>query len=233
MGATLRILSANLWNGRADAAGFAELAVRTGADVVALQELGHEQAESLAAAFPHGRLDPRDDHFGGGIAIARPGQVERLPLRGRDGFRAELSPSDWPELPAPLEIVSVHMFAPHLAAGRGLLRRRPQLEDLERHLHTSDARPRIVVGDFNSTPVWPLYRRLRRILDDGALEVARRQGERPRRTWAPLPWMPRLLRIDHGFVSGVTLEAFRVFPLPDSDHSAILLDVALGEGAFG
>jgi len=63
--------------------------------------------------------------------------------------------------------------------------------------------------------------------------VARRQGERPRRTWAPRPWMPRLLRIDHGFVSGVALEAFRVVPVPDSDHSAILLDVALGEGRFG
>lgn len=228
LGATLRILSANLFNGGADAGAFAELASRAGADVVAVQELGHEQAEALSAVYPHGRLEPGTDYQGGGIALLRPGEVARLPLRGRDGFRAELAPGAWPQLTAALEIVNVHVFAPHAHGGLGLLRRRPQLADLERHLRASPGQPRVVVGDFNATPSWPLYWRMRRMMEDAAVRVARRSGERPRRTWGPRHGSPRLLRIDHGFVAGVEAEAFRVLEIPGSDHSAIVLDVAVG-----
>ena len=196
--------------------------------MVACQELGPRQAQALAAAYPHGHLAPREDHHGGGIALVRPGLVERLPLRGRDGFRVELSPDAWPGLPAPIEVLNVHIYAPHAEAGRGLLRRGPQLEDLEVHLRAGDGKARVVVGDFNATPLWPVYRRMRRLMEDGALQAARRQGERPRATWSPRPWLPSLLRIDHGFVSGVSLESFRVVPLPDSDHDAIVLDLDLG-----
>jgi endonuclease/exonuclease/phosphatase family metal-dependent hydrolase len=204
--------------------------------VVAVQELGHEQAEALSAVYPHGRLEPRTDHQGGGIALARPGEVRRLPLRERDAFRVELEPGGWPQLATSLEIVNVHVFAPHSQGGLGLLRRRPQLQDLERHLRATPGRPRVVVGDFNATPLWPVYRRMRRLMEDAAVCVARREGERPRRTWGPRPGSPRLLRIDHGFVDGVEAEAFRVLEIAGSDHSAIVLDVAvsaeLGEERF-
>jgi endonuclease/exonuclease/phosphatase family metal-dependent hydrolase len=216
-------------NGGADPGAFAELARRAGADVVAVQELGHEQAEALSAVYPHGRLEPDTNHRGGGIALARPAEVARLPLHGRDGFRVELAPGAWPQLAAALEIVSVHVFAPH--AGLGLLRRWPQLADLERHLRAAPGRPRVVVGDFNATPLWPVYWRMRRWMEDAAVRVARRAGERPRRTWGPGPGSRRLLRIDHGFVAGVETEAFRVLEVPGSDHSAIVLDVSVREAS--
>jgi endonuclease/exonuclease/phosphatase family metal-dependent hydrolase len=227
LGNTIRILSANLWNGAADPEGFAALATRLQADVVAVQELAAAQAEALAAVFPHGHLDPRDDFNGGGIASARPAEVTRLPIRRRDGFRAELSPEHWPELHAPLEIYGVHLDAPHTDFGLGLLRRRPQYRDLARHLDAPYRAGRVVVGDFNATPSWPLYWRMSSRMQDAALMVARRRGERPARTWGPWPGAPRLLRIDHGFLAGVEAESFRIVEIPGSDHSAVLLDVAL------
>ena len=225
LGSTIRILSANLWTGAADPDAFVALAEELAADVVAVQELSHDQAEALAAAFPHGRLEPSEDVEGAGVALRRPGEVERLALRRRDGFRVALSPADWPELHAPLEVIGVHLIAPHARFGLGLLRRRPQFADLKRHLQAPAPGGRVVVGDFNSTPAWPLYWGMKARMQDAAVAVAERQGERPARTWGPWSGAPRLLRIDHGFVSGVEAEGFRVVAVPGSDHSAVLLEV--------
>ena len=83
----------------------------------------------------------------------------------------------------------------------------------------------MLVGDFNSTPLWPAYHRVCARMNDAALMVARRRGERPARTWGPWSGAPRLLRIDHGFVAGAEPEGFRVVEVPGSDHSAVVLDV--------
>ena len=124
----------------------------------------------------------------------------------------------------------MHVYAPHADYGLGLLRRRPQLRDLTRHLTESPRGARVMVGDFNSTPLWPVYRSVRSHMDDAAVAVAERRGERPARTWGPWHGAPRLLRIDHGFVAGAEPEAFRVVEVPGSDHSAVVLDVALRGG---
>jgi len=225
-------VSANLLAGGADAEGFASLAVGLGADVVAVQELGHEQAEALAARFPHGRLAPRADYDGSGIALARPGRVEPVPIAGRGAHRAILEPDAWPELAAPLEVLGVHVFAPHAGSGLGLLRRRPQLRDLLDVLARPAPGGRVLVGDFNATPAWPVYRRVAARMEDAARTVARREGRRPERTWSPRPEGARLLRIDHGFVDGLVPEAFRVVPVAGSDHRALVLDVSVDRGGL-
>ena len=125
MASTIRILSGNLLNGAADPDGFAQLASEVEADVVSVQELGDEQAEALSAIFPYGLLEPRDDFRGGGIALRHPGEVHLLPLAGRHGYRTKLSPKTWPLLSTPLEVVGVHIYAPHSGYGTGLWRRRP------------------------------------------------------------------------------------------------------------
>ena len=84
------------------------------------------------------------------------------------------------------------------------------------------------MGDFNSTPLWPAYRRIRSHLTDAAVAVAERRGRRVGRTWGPWASAPRLLRIDHGFVSGLEVEEFRVVEVFGSDHSAIVMDVVPG-----
>jgi endonuclease/exonuclease/phosphatase (EEP) superfamily protein YafD len=86
---------------------------------------------------------------------------------------------------------------------------------------------RAVVGDFNATPIWPVYRSLAFHLDDAAelhAEVTRR---RPARTWGPWHGAPRLLRIDHAFLSGLSVDRFEVVEVSGSDHSGILTDLRI------
>ncbi len=227
MGSTVRILSANLWNGAAEADAFARLASDLDADVVAVQELAPAQAEALADAFPYGLLEPRTDYNGGGLVLRHPAEVRPVPMGRRHGYGATLDPAAWPMLDAPLEVFGVHVFAPHAYYGLGLPLRWPQMRDLTRRLDGAEGRSQVVVGDFNSTPSWPLYWRMRLRFADAALTVARRSGERPLRTWGPWHGAPRLLRIDHAFVRGGEPETFRRIEVPGSDHSAVLLDLAV------
>ena len=82
-----------------------------------------------------------------------------------------------------------------------------------------------MIGDFNATPNWPLYRRLATRIADAAGLDADRRGVRPSRTWGPFPAGPRLFRIDHAFVRRTEVEGFRVVRIPGSDHSAVVVDV--------
>jgi endonuclease/exonuclease/phosphatase (EEP) superfamily protein YafD len=227
VGSRLRILSANLLNGGADPDALAELASGLEVDVAALQELAPEQAEAVAEVLPHGALHPARDHGGMGIALRRPARGERVPLPARDALVARLEPPDWTGLARAVEVVNVHVRAPHLLpTWRTLAQRRGQLRGLLGHLATSGDGPQVLIGDFNATPLWPLYRRLAALRRDAAREDARRRGARPRPTWGPGPRAPRLLRIDHAFVQGLAVEAVRVAPLPGSDHSALVVDLA-------
>jgi endonuclease/exonuclease/phosphatase family metal-dependent hydrolase len=212
-----------------DPAIFARLVADLGADVVAVQELMPAQAEALAAVLPFGRLDPATNYRGLGIARRTPGVVTRLPLEYRDAYRTEVELGS-----ARVEIVNVHVAAPHAGLPwRALPARRAQLRGLEAHLAASPERCRVLVGDLNATPLWPVYRRLTRRLQDGAWEAVRGNGARPGRTWGPWPGAPRLLRIDHVLVCGVAVSAVRVVDLPGSDHSALVADLTLPDGAGG
>jgi endonuclease/exonuclease/phosphatase (EEP) superfamily protein YafD len=229
MGDTLRILSANLWNGAAEPDALARLVVESAADVVAVQELAPDQAEVLSAVMPNGVLAPRTDYKGMGLVSRVPGRFETVPLPYRSGFALHIEPDDCPGLLKPLEILNLHIAAPHVRPyGVGPIHRRRQWLALSRYLDAQRRDSRVLVGDFNSTPAWPLYRRLTPRFQDAAVEVARRQGRRPERTWGPTPSAPRLLRIDHGFVQGTQVEDFRVIPVAGSDHCGVLVEVALG-----
>jgi endonuclease/exonuclease/phosphatase family metal-dependent hydrolase len=220
--ARLRLVTANLSNGRADAGAFAAMVADLGADVVAVQELSVAQADALALVLPHGKLEPARDYNGMGIALREPAPVSRVPMPHRDGWLAEV-PLDGGE---PLEVVNVHVLAPHaLPIPRSFLVRRGQLRALEQHLDASPRARRVVLGDLNSSPLWPFYRRLARRLRDAADEAARRHGGRPARTWGPVPGGPRLYRIDHALVAGVEVVAVRVAGVRGSDHAALVVDV--------
>jgi endonuclease/exonuclease/phosphatase (EEP) superfamily protein YafD len=222
----LRLISANLRHGRADPEAFAALVRREEAAVVAVQELGPRLAEALAALLPHGKLEPTPDGMGMGVALSRPAAVERLVLPHRDARVARLEPEDWPELGERVEILNVHISAPHTRVPASWRDRRGQVVGLEAYL-ASAAGPRALVGDLNATPLWPAYRRLAALLDDAAALAAAREGRTPARTWGPGPAAPRLLRIDHVLVDALEVRAFRVVPLPGSDHSAVVVDLSL------
>lgn len=233
MSARFRLVTANLALDRgADPAAFARLVQDLGADVVAVQELGWRQAAALAAVLPFGRLEPTREGGRMGIARRSPGPVSRIPLPPRDAYATELILVARDGREAPVEILNVHILAPQMQPPWwALAGRRAQLHGLEAHLAATPDRPRVLVGDLNATPLWPVYRRLTRRLRDAAGEAARGNGGRAARTWGPWPGSPRLLRIDHALVSGLAVHAARVVPVPGSDHSALVVDLSLPEGA--
>lgn len=230
MGRTLRILSANLQNDSADPDGVAALVRREDPDVLCVQELGPEQASALADVLPHGRLEPGTDHHGQGILLRCPTRVTTLSLTRRDARVAVLQPDDWHDLAEPLEIVNVHVVSPlappivTMPAIRGA-----QLRQVLAHVTASPVRRRALIGDFNATPVWPVYRGMVAHFDDAVLRHARARGRRPRRTWPSWSWLPgvRMLRIDHCFTEGLVAADVATLDIPGSDHDALRVDLDL------
>jgi endonuclease/exonuclease/phosphatase family metal-dependent hydrolase len=225
----IRLITANLYHDRAEPRVLAELLATLAVDVACFQELGERQAAAIAPLLPYGKLEPGAtprDHDGMGIAARRPLAVSRFALPRRDARLAELAPHDWPELGAALELVNVHIQAPHSwPQWRVLALRRAQLAALLSHLDATPDAARVVCGDFNATPLWPAYRALGTRLPDLALEHAGQRRERPARTWGPWPGSPRLLRIDHVLGAGVFAAQVQVLPLAGGDHSALVVDL--------
>ena len=228
MGTSLRILSANLLNGAAVPAPFAAMVQTLEADIVSVQEVAPNQAAALRSVRPFGRIDPAYNCRGMGIVARRPVAVRTMGLPDSDGYIAEVHPDEWPGLRTSLEIINVHIAAPHhFPYLRPLRWRRAQLRRLQEYLDHGGYVPRILVGDFNATPLWPVYRRLATRMTDAALAVAQRKGVRPEKTWGWGEDTRKLLRIDHAFVSRITIADFQVVPVSGSDHSAIILDAVV------
>ncbi|MEN8184709.1 MAG: endonuclease/exonuclease/phosphatase family protein, partial [Myxococcota bacterium] len=226
MGSRLRILSANLLNGGADPEALCDLIRSLNVDVAATQELAPEQAEALSEVLPFGILHPDRQHNGMGLALRWPARHDRVPLPRRDALVARLHPETWTGLSSSVEVVNIHVTAPQLPPPwQAFSQRRGQLRGLLEYLDGSPGGRCALVGDFNATPLWPLYRGLSRRLPDAACIDARRRGTRPRPTWGPTPGGPRLLRIDHAFLGNLEVEAFRVVRIPGSDHSAVVVDL--------
>jgi endonuclease/exonuclease/phosphatase (EEP) superfamily protein YafD len=226
---SIRVLSGNLWWGKADPEGLIDLIREYQIDVFAAQELGHATAEAISSELPFGRLEPHDDYQGMGIALRRPGTYERVPMHYRDARRVVLQPAEWDGLERPLDLVNVHFHAPHaLLPFPSLLVRWRQARDLDRFLAENPSDTRAIVGDYNATPHWPLYQRYARRFSDGAIHAAQQEGRTVQATWGPRPGSARLLRIDHAMVRGLDVESFRVVEIPGSDHSGLVFDCSPG-----
>jgi endonuclease/exonuclease/phosphatase (EEP) superfamily protein YafD len=227
--ATLRLLTANLLHGRAEPAALAALLEERAVDVACFQELGEKQVAAVAEVLPHGKLEPspRRDSSGMGVALRRPAEMQALPLPRRNARVALLRPADWPGLHAPVEVVNVHIQAPHVRPWSSLPLRRSQLANLCDYLDERPLPHRIVAGDFNATPLWPAHRRLAERLTDGPAAFAAREGRRAELTWGPWPGAPRLLRIDHVMHQGLHTVACERLPIAGSDHDAVLVTLIL------
>ena len=221
------MLTANLWATRVDAESFADSLRYLDPDVVCVQELAPSAASALEEMYGYGELIPTNDFRGMGIALRNPAKLTTLQMPQKDGQVAVLEPDDWPTLNEPLEIVNLHFAAPGpRRIASQLAARRRQLAAFEKYVGETPSRPRLVVGDMNSTPLWPLYRRLARQFDDAHRLVAKQFRRAPRRTWGPTHNWPRLLRIDHVFTHAVEVSDLWVVPIAGSDHSGVIFDLA-------
>ena len=230
----MRILTANLREGLADAAALRALLVERDIDVACFQELGPAQAEAIRDALPHGLLEPGEGarrFLGGGIAARSPLDVRRLPLPGRDAFRAELHPEAWPGLDVlgGVELLSAHVLVPFSRRSWPPWRipaiRRRQVRALLDHLDAAPGCSRLLVGDLNSTPSMAAYREFTSRLRDLHLDDARASGRRPPPTWGPSPRGPRLWRLDHALAHGLDGARVEVVRLQGSDHAGLVVEV--------
>ena len=216
----LRVMTANLWAGMCDPGGLRRVLDRVAPDVLAVHELQHEMAEVIASRFPHHALAPHHQTLGTGIAAMRPATFSRLPMTYRSGWVARLDPATWPGLEGPVEVIDVHLANPlDWPWWRTAVIRRRQLASLETHLDAA-ACARVVVGDFNSSPVWPAYRRLRTRLGDAAVATGTAV-----RTWRFQARTPPLLRIDHALIHGVRPLRTHTVEVPGADHLALVVDL--------
>jgi endonuclease/exonuclease/phosphatase family metal-dependent hydrolase len=218
----LRILTQNLYNGRAEPGSLARVLDEHRPHIVAVQELSANAARVLQDWGDDGLLDPRDDTTGMGMVLRGGAELSRLEFPARRPIVARLRGAEW-DLVGNTQVVNAHLMNPivrPLSTTRRLRSR--ELACLRSILLTATpTEARVVVGDLNSSPAWPLYQRLRRIATDAAT-----QAGTARRTWGPRPGSPRLLRIDHAFLAGpirgLRTQAVRI---AGADHSGLLVDI--------
>ncbi len=209
--AILRVLSANLLVDRADRDDLRRVITATKPDIIATQEMGPRTAAVIAETHNHGHLDPRRDYYGMGIATRLETAVEHLELEDRSGWTAQVGG---------IRFINVHLINPVDPPWLEKKRiRRRQIQQITEYVATLDV-PYVIIGDMNASPRWPEYRLLAELGSDAARAT---DSEQP--TWGPFRWGPRLLRIDHAFVSGANPVATSIEKISGSDHRALIVDI--------
>ncbi|MGD0375304.1 MAG: endonuclease/exonuclease/phosphatase family protein [Streptosporangiaceae bacterium] len=222
-GQVVRVLTANLLDGRASAEAVVGLVRRTDADVLFLQELTGEAAARLRLAgltdlLPHQLTDRGGRRAGSGICA-------RFPLTS--GLRltpvSVAQPTARLELPAGrhAELVCVH---PHAPNGRPWRWRVARWREELAVLPPPGDPPRVLAGDFNATADHAQFRRLLRL---GHIDAAAQLGGGLIPTWGP-GGRPALLTLDHVLVDPrCAVLAASVHHLPGSDHRAVYAEFRL------
>lgn len=213
----MRLVTANLFNDRADPGAVAELIEDVRPDLFCAQELGPAAAVVLRGEFGSGLINPRDDCNGHAL-VARTGiRVEQLDLPGRPALMASVSVHG-----SEILVMSIHLSNP-IDGWRALDERRRQVDGVLAGIEGVERA--VIVGDLNATTSWTSYRRLRAVMEDGVREWARRVSARAAPTWGPFPGGRALLRIDHVMTRGVRVDSVSVRRVAGSDHRALVVDL--------
>ena len=210
----VRLIAANLHYSQEDPTAARAYLARQSADLLVLSEFTprwRQKLSDLERTYPYFALRTRWNPWG--IAV-----YSKYPIRAIENLDLGDDVSSHlrilVQLPAGLaEIYAVHFTSP--SSPSQAQQRNTQLRKLAERLAAADpALPRIVAGDFNSTPYSPFFGDL---LRDGSL----RDGGRPFGlnatwpTWLAPPWIP----IDHCLVGGpVLVTRVAVGPRIGSDH---------------
>jgi endonuclease/exonuclease/phosphatase (EEP) superfamily protein YafD len=223
-GPVLRVLTANLFVGRAAEEAVVGLVRRQDADVLFLQELtdtavSRLQQAGLTDLLPHAMTDARGaGPCGSGIYARFPlaACLRLVPARAaQPTARLQLGSG------RSVELVCVHATPPKPPSSRlRVARWREELATLPPPADT----PRVLAGDFNATADHAQFRRLLRM---GHVDAADEMGNGLVPTWGPRG-KPALLTIDHVLVDPrCAVLATSVHDLPGSDHRAVYAEFRL------
>jgi endonuclease/exonuclease/phosphatase family metal-dependent hydrolase len=213
----MRLVTANLFNDRADPGAVGDLIQEVRPDLFCAQELGAAAAVVLRGEFGSGLVNPRDDCNGHALVARTDIRVERLDLPGRPALMTTVSDHGRETL-----VMSIHLSNP-IDGRRAWDERRRQVDGVLARIEGVDRV--VIVGDLNATTGWKAYRRLRAVVEDGVLEWARRVSVRAAPTWGPFPGGRALLRIDHVMTRGVRVDSVSVRKVVGSDHRALVVDL--------
>lgn len=213
-GAPVHLIAANLLYRQEDATATRAYLERQSADILVLSEFTprwQEKLRSLEQIYPHVAVRSRWNPWGIAVYSKHPLRaIENLDLGDDQSSHLRLLV----QLPAGLaEVYAVHLASP--PSRRQAAQRNTQLRRLAARIKDADpALPRIVVGDFNTTPYSPYFQDL---LRDAGL----RDGRRPfglHVTWPAWP-VPLWIPIDHCLAGGsVVVTRVATGPRTGSDH---------------
>lgn len=212
--APVTLVAANLLYSQEDPTRARAFLLGQSADIVVLSEFTPRWRQKLAVleqTYPYFALRDRWNPWGIAVYSKYPFEdVEDLDLGDDQSSHLRILL----QLPGGrAEVYAVHLASP--PSGLQAAQRNTQLRRLAARIAAADpALPRIVVGDFNSTPFSPFFRDLLR-------DTGLRDGRRPfglHYTWPALP-VPVWIAIDHCLVSAnVVVTRVAAGPRIASDH---------------
>jgi endonuclease/exonuclease/phosphatase family metal-dependent hydrolase len=223
-GPMLRVLTHNMYFGRADAEILVTRVRQLDADVLFLQELTEDAVTRLKQAglddlMPHTQLDLRGGSRGSGI-------YARFPLSEGPAVPVihMAQPTALLEFPngQRVELICVHPVTPRpLRAGATQWREEigvlPPPGDL----------PRIVAGDFNATFDHAVFRDVLRL---GYADAGLHTGNALTPTWGPPGRNNALFTLDHVLVDrNCAVLGYSVHYIPGTDHRAVYVEIQLPE----
>jgi endonuclease/exonuclease/phosphatase (EEP) superfamily protein YafD len=226
-GVPLRVMSANLRVGEADATAVVALIREQRVDVLAIQELTTPawtalERAGIADLLPHAEVHPAGGVVGSALYSRFPltdGSVKSNP----GGFLQAVATVHIPGA-EPIHVESVHPVPPATRASqsawaRGLRGQAPA---------TVDGPMRVLVGDFNATLD---HAELRRLLNTGYRDAASVVGKGLTPTWpyfGPRTAITPKVTIDHVLADPrIGVHSFEAFTIPRTDHRAILAELVL------
>ncbi|MEV1108818.1 endonuclease/exonuclease/phosphatase family protein [Micromonospora sp. NPDC049751] len=228
-GPTIRLLTANLLAGAADASALVELVRRHRVDVLTVQEFTPDAQAALDRLgldrlLPHRQLNAHVGTPGSGLYSRWP--ISDVGIRnnrgqGGWGFTQAYGTVAVPGAP-PVRVESAHPSAPsaldQVDAWRTDLTAQPPA--------TPDGELRILAGDFNSTLD---HGPLRALLRTGYVDAADATGKGLTGTWGPYDGdLIAPVTIDHVLVDRrIAVDTVKVLALPGSDHRPVLATVTL------
>ncbi|SEH50559.1 Uncharacterized conserved protein YafD, endonuclease/exonuclease/phosphatase (EEP) superfamily [Mycolicibacterium rutilum] len=223
----LRVVTANLGLGRADARALVQIA-DAAADVLVVQEMTPEVAVAMSAAgldraFPHRVIDPRPMAAGIGVWSRHPITAStavagyQMPM-----LRTRIRP---PGVRGEVSVLAVHLAAPWVQPLEWFGDDIAQLpETLRAIARDAGSDAVIVAGDLNATYD---MRPFRRLLDEGYRDAVEQAGAGLARSYPSKPWRPPVVGIDHVLVRNSTATAAETFVVPGSDHRGLATTVEI------
>lgn len=223
-GYELRVMTANLYRGRADAKALVRRVAAVRPDLLAVQELTPGEARALERAgiaryLPTRKLMPAGKSAGSGL-YSRGALHRGRDLSADSSYRMERASMSFGD--AVLDIVSVHTRPPGLGDATA-----DWFRDLRLLPGAGADGTQLLLGDFNATSD---QHGLRRLTHHGYHDAATGVGSGLRPTWLDWPVPPAT--VDHVLVEpDLTPTDVTTYRLPGTDHRILTAHLVLPHGA--